>query len=59
MLTFSIFARSEQTTRKFLLINASLWAVYTAIVGSTTFFAEFFTAVTTGVSLYRYRETRS
>ena len=28
MLTFSIFARSEQTTRIFLLINTSLWAAY-------------------------------
>ena len=55
MLTFSIFARSEQTTRKFLLVNASIWAVYTAIVGSTTFFAEFFAAVTTAVSLWKYR----
>ena len=58
MLTFSIFARSEQTTRKFLLVNAAIWAVYTAIVGSTTFFAEFFAAVTTAVSLYNYRNRK-
>lgn len=58
MLTFSIFARSEQTTRKFLLVNAAIWAVYTAIVGSTTFFAEFFAAVTTAVSLYKYRNRK-
>lgn len=56
LLTFSIFARNEQTTRKFLLMNASIWAVYTAIVGSSTFFAEFFAAVTTMVSLWRYRK---
>lgn len=59
MLTFSIFARSEQTTRKFLLINASVWAVYTASVGSTTFFAEFFAAVITAVSLWKYRQKKT
>ena len=58
MLTFSIFARKEQTTRIFLLINASLWAVYMAIVGSTGFFAELFTAVTTLLALYKYRKNR-
>ena len=58
MLTFSIFARSEQTTRKFLLVNASIWAVYTAIVGSTTFFAEFFAAVTTAAALWKYRKNK-
>lgn len=56
MLTFSIFARSEQTTRIFLLVNTSIWAVYTAIVGSTGFFAEVITAVTTAVSLWKYRK---
>ena len=56
MLTFSIFARKEQTTRIFLLINASLWAVYMAIVGSTGFFAELFTAVTTLLALWKYRK---
>ena len=56
MLTFSIFARSEQKTRIFLLVNAVLWSVYTAYVGSTAFFAEVFTAVTTVISLYRYRK---
>jgi len=56
MLTFSIFARKEQTTRIFLLINATLWAVYMAIVGSTGFFAEVFTAVTTLLALWKYRK---
>lgn len=56
MLTFSIFARKEQTTRIFLLVNATLWAVYMAIVGSTGFFAELFTAVTTILSLWKYRK---
>lgn len=55
MLTFSIFAGSEQMTRVFLLINAVLWSVYTGIVGSTAFFAEVITAVTTIYSLWKYR----
>ena len=56
MLTFSIFARSEQTTRIFLLINTSLWAAYMAIIGSTGFFAEAFTASTTLFALWKYRK---
>jgi len=56
MLTFSIFARKEQTTRIFLLINTSLWAVYMAIIGSTGFFAEIFTASTTLFALWKYRK---
>lgn len=56
MLTFSIFAASEQTTRFFLLINASVWSVYTGIVGSTGFFAEVITAFTTVYALWKYRK---
>lgn len=56
MLTFSIFARREQTTRIFLLINTSLWAIYMAIIGSTGFFAEAFTASTTLFALWKYRK---
>ena len=55
ILTFSIFASSEQTTRKFLLANISIWAVYTALIGSTTFFAEVAAFVTTASALYKYR----
>ena len=57
MLTFSIFARNEQMTRLFLLVNTSLWAIYMAIVGSTGFFAELFTTVTTIAALWKYRTT--
>lgn len=56
MLTFSIFARSEQMTRVFLLINTSVWAVYMAIIGSTGFFAEVFTSITTAYALWKYRK---
>ena len=56
ILTFSIFASSEQTTRKFLLANITIWAVYTALIGSTTFFAEVAAFVTTTTALVRYRK---
>lgn len=56
MLTFSIFASSEQTTRIFLLINTSIWSVYTAIVGSTGFFAEIITTIATAYALWKYRK---
>ena len=56
MLTFSIFAASEQATRFFLLINTSIWSVYTGIIGSTGFFAEFITTITTLCALWKYRK---
>ena len=43
MLTFSIFAPNEQTTRIFLLIN-------------TGFFAEIITTIATACSLWKYRK---
>ena len=55
MLTFSIFAPNEQTTRIFLLINTTIWSVYTAIVGSTGFFAEVITTIATAWALWKYR----
>ena len=56
ILTFSIFAPNEQTTRKFLLANITIWAIYTGLIGSTTFFAEVAAFVTTATALYRYRK---
>ena len=56
ILTFSIFAPNEQTTRKFLLANITIWAVYTALIGSTTFFAEVAAFITTASALYKYRK---
>ena len=56
ILTFSIFAPNEQTTRKFLLANITIWAVYTALIGSTTFFAEVAAFITTATALYKYRK---
>lgn len=52
----SIFAPKEQTMRKLGLGNALVWSVYTAILLSTNFFAEFFAAISSAVALYKYRE---
>ena len=54
----TVFVRDEQRTRKFLLSNALVWCVYTAVVMSTTFFAELFAAVSTIIALYKYRKPK-
>ena len=56
MLMFSVFSKSEQTMRKFLLVNATIWTIYTAIVGSTAFFADFFAMCSTAAALIKYRK---
>ena len=57
LMMLSVFARGEQTTRKFLLSNALVWMVYTAIVGSTVFFAQVGAVIADCVALYKYRGT--
>ena len=54
----TVFVRDEQTTRKFLLSNALVWCVYTAVILSTTFFAELFAAVCAIIALYKYRKPK-
>ncbi|MBO4938963.1 MAG: YgjV family protein [Oscillospiraceae bacterium] len=56
MLMISVFAQDEQTTRKWLLANALIWTVYTAIVGSTAFFTDLVAAISTASALYKYRK---
>lgn len=56
MLMISVFAPDEQTTRKFLLANALIWTVYTAIVGSTAFFTDLVAAISTASALWKYRK---
>lgn len=56
MLMFSVFSKTEQTMRKFLLANATIWTVYTAIVGSTAFFTDLFCMISTATALYKYRK---
>ena len=55
MLMFSVFSKSEQTMRKFLLANATIWTVYTAIVGSTAFFTDLVCMISTSSALWKYR----
>ena len=57
LMMLSVFARGEQTTRKFLLANALVWSVYTAIIGSTTFFAQVGAVIADCLALYKYRGT--
>ena len=56
MLMFSVFSKSEQTMRKFLLVNATIWTIYTAIVGSTAFFTDLVCMVSTASALIKYRK---
>ena len=58
LMMLSVFAKGEQTTRKFLLSNALVWMVYTAIVGSTVFFAQVGAVVADCLALYKYRGTK-
>lgn len=52
----SIFAPKEQTMRKLGLANAAVWSVYTAILLSTNFFAEFISVISSCIAIYKYRE---
>ena len=56
LLMISVFSPDEQTTRKWLLGNAIIWTVYTAIVGSTAFFTNLFCMISTSTALYKYRK---
>ena len=56
MLMFSVFSKDEQTLRKFLLANATIWTIYTAIVGSTAFFTDLVCMVSTTSALIKYRK---
>ena len=56
MLMFSVFSKDEQTMRKFLLANATIWTIYTAIVGSTAFFTDLVCMISTTSALIKYRK---
>ena len=56
MLMFSVFSKDEQTLRKFLLCNATIWTIYTAIVGSTAFFTDLVCMISTTSALIKYRK---
>ena len=58
MLMFSVFARGEQKTRFFLLLNGAAWLIYTAVIGSTVFFSCVASTVSTVTALWKYRRTK-
>lgn len=55
-LMISVFSPDEQTTRKWLLVNASVWTVYSGMVGSTVFFTDLLAVISTTAALYKYRK---
>lgn len=56
MLMLSVFAKGEQRTRGYLLLNGAAWAVYTAVIGATAFFASTASMVSTAIALWKYRK---
>lgn len=54
-----VFIRDEQKARWLLLATCSVWSLYMAIVGSTAFFAQFFSVVTTVSAMIRYRRKKA
>ena len=56
MLMFSVFAKGEQKTRFFLLLNGAAWLIYTAAIGSTVFFTSIASIVSTMTALWKYRK---
>ena len=56
MLMFSVFARGEQKTRFFLLLNSAAWLIYTAAIGSTVFFTSVASIASTVLALWKYRK---
>lgn len=55
MLMFSIFAKGEQKTRLFLLLNSAFWLVYMGIIGAAAFFSGIVSMVSAGIALWKYR----
>lgn len=56
MLMFSVFAKGEQKTRFFLLLNSAAWLIYTAAIGSTVFFTSVASIISTVTALWKYRK---
>ena len=56
MLMFSVFARGEQRTRLFLLLNGASWMVYTAMIGATAFFSCMASVISSVIALWKHRQ---
>lgn len=59
MLMLSTFAKEEQGTRFFLLLNGCIWMIYSAIVGAATIFSNIVSVCSTSYALWKYRKTES
>lgn len=55
MLMLSVFARGEQKTRCFLLLNAVAWAIYSASTGAAVFLSSVVSMGSTLIALVKYR----
>lgn len=53
-----VFIRDEQRARWCLLAAASIWAIYSGLVGAATFFGEAALVITTIVAMVRYGKGR-
>ena len=51
-----VYITDERRARWFLLVTVGVWATYSAIIGATAFFGQFFTVLTTLMAMYRYRK---
>ena len=56
MLMLSVFAKDEQRTRLFLLLNGAAWITYTAVIRSTTFFTTVASMTSTVIAMWKYRK---
>ena len=59
MLMFSVFARGEQRTRLFLLLNGASWMVYTAVIGAAVFFSCLASVISSIIALWKHRAIRA
>ena len=55
LLMLSVFAKGEQRTRLFLLLNGAAWCLYTAIIGAAVFFTTIASMFSTAIAMWKYR----
>lgn len=56
LLMLSVFAKGEQKTRVYLLLNAAAWLIYAIAIGSTTAFSSAASMLSTITALWKYRK---
>lgn len=54
MFMLSVFAKGEQKTRVFLLLNGTAWVIYTAVIGATAFFSCAAAMISSLIALWKY-----